>query len=83
MGLNGFARNDVACLHAVHAHLAPDFRENGVTSRPQFDTSAGYRMTGNRSYWWKGGGDDSVHSNVVAPSPQGLLPMISAIPAVP
>lgn len=29
-------------------------------------------ITGRVSNWWYGGGEDSVHSNVVAPSPQGL-----------
>ena len=27
---------------------------------------------GSVSNWWKGGGDGSVHSSVVAPMPQGL-----------
>ena len=31
---------------------------------------AGYLMTGSVSNWWNGGGLDSVHSSVVAPSPQ-------------
>ena len=31
-------------------------------------------MRGNVSYWWKGGGEGSVHSSVVAPTPQGLSP---------
>ncbi len=29
-------------------------------------------MRGKVLNWWKGGGDDSVHSSVVAPSPHGL-----------
>src|SRR3546814_12460046 len=31
-----------------------------------------YLITGSFSYWWNGGGEDSVHSSVVAPSPPGL-----------
>ena len=31
-------------------------------------------MRGSVSNWWNGGGEDSVHSNVVAPTPHGLLP---------
>jgi hypothetical protein len=31
-----------------------------------------YLITGKVLYWWKGGGDGNVHSNVVAPGPQGL-----------
>lgn len=31
-----------------------------------------YVMRGNDSKVWKGGGEGSVHSNVVAPSPHGL-----------
>jgi hypothetical protein len=31
-----------------------------------------YSTFGNVSNWWKGGGDGSVHSSVVAPMPQGL-----------
>src|SRR3546814_6431418 len=31
-----------------------------------------YLITGSFSYWWNGGGEDSVHSSVVAPSPHGL-----------
>src|SRR3979490_2068802 len=27
---------------------------------------------GSTSNWWNGGGDDSVHSSVVAPAPHGL-----------
>jgi hypothetical protein len=29
-------------------------------------------IRGKMSYWWKGGGDGSVHSRLVAPAPQGL-----------
>ena len=29
-------------------------------------------IRGKISNWWKGGGEDSVHSRVVAPAPQGL-----------
>ena len=32
-----------------------------------------YLIFGSSLNWWKGGGDVSVHSRVVAPSPQGLL----------
>ena len=31
-------------------------------------------MRGSVSNWWNGGGEDSVHSSVVAPSPHGLSP---------
>src|SRR3546814_18782913 len=31
-----------------------------------------YLITGSFSSWWNGGGEDSVHSSVVAPSPHGL-----------
>lgn len=31
-------------------------------------------ICGSVSNWWKGGGEDSVHSSVVAPSPHGLSP---------
>ena len=31
-----------------------------------------YCTFGSTSNWWKGGGEDSVHSSVVAPGPQGL-----------
>ena len=31
-------------------------------------------MRGSTSNWWNGGGEDSVHSSVVAPSPHGLSP---------
>ena len=31
-----------------------------------------YCTRGSTSNWWKGGGDDSVHSSVVAPAPHGL-----------
>ncbi|MBN8965086.1 MAG: hypothetical protein J0H89_06805, partial [Rhizobiales bacterium] len=31
-----------------------------------------YLIRGSRSNWWNGGGDDNVHSNVVAPSPHGF-----------
>jgi len=34
--------------------------------------SKAHRISGSVSYWWNGGGDGSVHSNVVAPGPQGL-----------
>jgi hypothetical protein len=29
-------------------------------------------MSGSSLYWWNGGGEDSVHSSVVAPAHQGL-----------
>ena len=32
--------------------------------------AAAVSITGSVSNWWNGGGDDSVHSSVVAPSPQ-------------
>ena len=31
-------------------------------------------MRGKVSNWWNGGGEDKVHSSVVAPGPQGLSP---------
>ncbi len=31
-----------------------------------------YLMRGNSSHWWNGGGEDSCHSRVSAPSPHGL-----------
>src|SRR5580704_8448490 len=33
-----------------------------------------HRISGRVSNWWKGGGEGSVHSSVVAPAPQGLAP---------
>src|SRR5262245_29351679 len=36
--------------------------------------SVAYCTRGSVSNWWKGGGDDSVHSSVVAPAPHGLAP---------
>src|SRR4029450_6903300 len=36
-----------------------------------------YLITGNSLYWWKGGGDGSAHSSVVAPAPHGLSPALS------
>ena len=38
--------------------------------RPSHD----YFMRGSCSHWWNGGGEDSCHSSVVAPSPQGFAP---------
>jgi hypothetical protein len=35
-------------------------------------------MRGSVSNWWNGGGEDSVHSSVVAPSPHGLSPAFGA-----
>src|SRR5208282_6473045 len=35
---------------------------------------APYLIRGSVSNWWNGGGEDSVHSSVVAPTPHGLLP---------
>jgi hypothetical protein len=31
-------------------------------------------MTGSVDHWWKGGGEDSAHSSVVAAGPHGLSP---------
>ncbi len=31
-------------------------------------------IRGSCSHWWNGGGEDSCHSSVLAPSPQGLSP---------
>src|SRR5689334_13804021 len=31
-----------------------------------------YLITGRTSNWWNAGGDESVHSRVVAPAPHGL-----------
>src|SRR5262249_19188361 len=33
-----------------------------------------YLIRGSCSHWWYGGGEDSCHSRVVAPSPHGLSP---------
>jgi hypothetical protein len=56
-----------------------------VTELSRFDVSLGgepqllmctdkrdYVMRGNVRYWWNGGGDDNVHSSVIAPAPHGL-----------
>jgi len=31
-------------------------------------------IRGSVVHWWNGGGDESIHSNVVAPTPHGLAP---------
>ena len=36
--------------------------------------SVRYLITGSVLNWWNGGGEDSVHSSVVAPAPHGLSP---------
>jgi hypothetical protein len=51
------------------AALLPSEKLSRIISRPLRDS---YLITGRWSYWWNGGGDDSVHSSVVAPSPHGL-----------
>jgi hypothetical protein len=38
------------------------------------EPSRSYLIRGSVSNWWNGGGDESVHSSVVAPTPHGLLP---------
>ena len=37
-----------------------------------YDSDMAYLIRGSSLNWWKGGGDGSVHSSVVAPTPQGL-----------
>src|SRR5579864_4323103 len=38
---------------------------------------AAYFTIGSTLNWWNGGGEDSVHSRVVAPGPQGLFAAFS------
>ena len=44
----------------------PDGSVSRMTGAP------GYLILGRVLNWWNGGGDESVHSSVVAPSPHGL-----------
>ena len=86
-GVRGEGRSGGASRRSAPA---PRQCEGGARSpgRPPLDV--GFRVgrgrrdqsiRGSVSNWWNGGGEDSVHSSVVAPSPQGLsgagLPAIS------
>ena len=41
------------------------------------DRSVDHLIRGSSENWWNGGGEESVHSSVVAPSPHGLLAAFS------
>lgn len=45
-----------------------------LSTHPGVQCRGDYRIRGNCSHWWKGGGEESCHSSVVAPSPHGLAP---------
>ena len=70
--------NTVDLLIALNSRAA--LSENDKRSRfhklraAGLDTREGdaHRISGSVSYWWKGGGDGSVHSSVVAPGPHAL-----------
>ena len=59
---------------AARAPSSPRATINAAVETGTIDTREGddHRISGSVSYWWKGGGDGSVHSSVVAPGPQGL-----------
>src|SRR4051812_7006941 len=50
------------------AKKSPTVVTRGCVSESDID----YLTRGSSLNWWKGGGEDRVHSRVVAPTPQGL-----------
>lgn len=57
--------------------VSPAARSSYLQSRADGARQASWSVPticGSVSNWWKGGGEDSVHSSVVAPSPHGLSP---------
>ncbi len=64
----GFVR-DANLLSAIFSNIGPEAerlgapRSSPISGRFRLDHAAGSRR------WWNGGGEDSVHSSVVAPSP--------------
>src|SRR5690606_3198701 len=66
-------------LPLCHGHVAFHFlvnlmRPGSDPGRSFLGNRADYLMRGSSSHWWNGGGDDSCHSSVVAPSPHGFAP---------
>ena len=63
-----------AAAPTARAPSSPRATINAAVEKGTIDTREGdaHRISGSVSYWWKGGGDGSVHSSVVAPGPQGL-----------
>lgn len=78
---------DISCGKINHASRAAQFRASSskcsATFRLSFHSLAlvfhdeNYWIRGNVSYWWNGGGEGSVHSSVVAPSPHGFPAALS------
>src|SRR5690348_14749972 len=68
----GAANLLVSRLRLDAQHLIGIFRSHRQERSFSAPAYRRYLMTGNSSYVWKGGGEGSIHSKVVAPSPQGL-----------
>jgi hypothetical protein len=62
--------------HTKIAHSHTSMASHMLTSRRWAILCRGepYPITGVSLKLWKGGGDDTLHSKVVAPSPHGLAP---------
>src|SRR5215211_2224277 len=56
---------NTALEHDLVRKPVPTFRDHALPAAPHL-------MRGSTLNWWNGGGDDSVHSSVVAPAPHGL-----------
>ena len=65
--VNVYGENDKSSRKAIL------FLQNGAAPEKGAAGLFGYCTRGSVSNWWNGGGEDSVHSSVVAPAPQGLL----------
>ena len=65
---NPGAKLDGVVIDNRHDGLASLKARRTQSARRHFD----HCTRGSTSNWWNGGGDDSVHSSVVAPAPHGL-----------